>query len=227
MKRSEIDKLIDRACGFCTVYRFRLPRFAFWTARKWREMGSEADEIRRCKLGWDVTDFGSGDFRRSGLVLFTLRNGDPHGAETIKPYAEKIMIVEEEQVTPFHFHWKKTEDIINRAGGNLVVELFQADANEGFSHDPVTVSCDGIRRTVDAGGEIILTPGQSITLPPRLYHQFHGEKSTGTVLVGEVSSLNDDATDNRFKDPLPRFPAIEEDEEARRCLCFEYPNSPA
>ena len=32
----------------------------------------------------------------------------------------------EEQVTPFHFHWNKMEDIINRGGGNLLIQLYNS-----------------------------------------------------------------------------------------------------
>lgn len=38
--------------------------------------GSEYDKIRDNMLGYDATDFGSGDFLRLGLFLFTLRNGN-------------------------------------------------------------------------------------------------------------------------------------------------------
>ena len=46
---------------------------------------------------------------------------------------------------------------------------------------------------------------------------------TGPVLLGEVSQVNDDNTDNRFYEPVGRFPAIEEDEPPYRLLCGEYP----
>ena len=50
------------------------------------------------------------------------------------------------------------------------------------------------------------------------------DKSTGPVLLGEVSQCNDDANDNRFNPVLEgRFPAIEEDEAPYRLLCTEYP----
>ena len=66
-------------------------------------------------------------------------------------------------------------------------------------------------------------PGQSITIQPRLYHDFEEEPGTGPVLLGEVSQCNDDNTDNRFNPPVGRFPAIEEDEPPYRLLCNEYP----
>ena len=119
MKRSQIDALIGEAIGLFESHGFKLPPFAFWKTEQWAAMGHEADGIREAGLGWDLTDFGAGAFERLGLLLFTVRNGlvdDPDG----KTYCEKIMVVQPEQVTPMHFHHAKTEDIINRGGGNLV-----------------------------------------------------------------------------------------------------------
>jgi D-lyxose ketol-isomerase len=125
-----------------------------------------------------------------------------------------------------HFHWAKTEDIINRGGGNLVVRLHNADPDDNLADTEVKVSTDGVVRRVPAGGEIILHPGESITLTPRLYHTFWGEPGKGKVLVGEVSTVNDDSNDNRFHQEIGRFPAIEEDAPPVRYLCSEYPKAP-
>jgi D-lyxose ketol-isomerase len=73
---------------------------------------------------------------------------------------------------------------------------------------------------VEAGGTVILGPGESITLTPFLYHTFHAVDGHG--LIGEVSSVNDDDTDNFFLEPLPRYPEIVEDEAPLRLLCNEY-----
>lgn len=228
MKRSEINRRIAAAEALFARHGFVLPPFAAWTPAEWRRKGPEADEIRTRRLGWDVTDFGSGDFERVGLLLFTLRNGRLDDPANVKAYAEKIMVVEEGQVTPFHFHWKKTEDIINRGGGRLVIELCNATPEEGFATTPVRVQCDGVTREVPAKGRVVLGPGESITLVPYLYHQFFAEAGHGPTVVGEVSSVNDDATDNRFNPPVGRFPAIEEDVAPTRLLGQEYPaaNSP-
>ena len=160
-----------------------------------------------------------------GLVLFTLRNGRPDDPKNRKIYAEKIMMVREGQITPFHFHFVKTEDIINRGAGRLVIELYNSDKKGGFANSTVKVNCDGVMREVAAGGTVKLEPGESITLVPGLYHQFHAEKGAGPALIGEVSSVNDDNVDNRFYKPLPRYPAIEEDEPAVLLLCNEYPQA--
>jgi D-lyxose ketol-isomerase len=221
MKRSEINRCIAEAAEFFAKNHFILPPFAGWTPGDWRQRGSEAGELRSCKLGWDVTDFNSGKFDTIGLTLFTLRNGPPDGGG--KLYAEKIMFVRENQVTPFHYHVRKTEDIINRGGkgaGRLVVQLYNRAPGGGLAQTPVSVTCDGIRRNLEAGAVVVLGPGESITLTPYLYHQFHAANGHG--LIGEVSSLNDDASDNYFLDRFPRFPQIVEDEAPVRLLCTEY-----
>lgn len=223
MKRSEINTLIREAIEFLNTHHFRLPPFAFWTPEDWRKKGPEVNEIRRNHLGWDVTDFGGGDFHRLGLTVFTVRNGNINDPEDRKPYGEKILIVEERQVTPWHFHGSKMEDIINRGGGNLVIELANGTPDRNLADTPVTVSTDGVVRRVEAQGKVVLTPGESITLVQGMYHRFYGEPGKGKVLVGEVSSVNDDQADNFFLDPIGRFPTIEEDEEPIHLLCTEYP----
>jgi len=228
MKRSEIDRYIDEAIAVFDLHGFKLPPWAYWTADQWAEVGDEANEIRDHQLGWDLTDFGRGDFLNLGLLLFTLRNGLLKDGQPVtnKTYAEKAMIVRPKQLTPWHFHWQKTEDIINRGGGRLVIELGWAGEDaQSLTGDPVAVQCDGVTRTVEPRGSIELAPGESITLPPRLAHAFYGRAGDEKVFVGEVSSVNDDRTDNAFLDPLPRFPAIDEDQPARHLLCNEYPRS--
>ena len=223
MKRSKINALIRDAIAFCRAHRFGLPPFAFWSPDDWKRKGSEADEIRDCMLGWDLTDFGTGEFEKTGLALFTIRNGHPAADRYVKTYCEKLLLIGEDQVTPMHFHWAKSEDIINRGGGNLLVQLYNATEDEQLADTDVTVSTDGVRRTVKAGEIVRLTPGESITLARRVYHKFWGETGKGMVLGGEVSAVNDDTTDNRFLEPLGRFPAIEEDEPPLHLLCSEYP----
>lgn len=222
MKRSEINALLREAKAFFADHRFHLPDWGHWSPERWAEVGDEAAEVIENHLGWDITDFGTGDFARCGLLLFTLRNGNLAKEGELKPYAEKIMIVREGQLTPRHFHFQKMEDIINRGGGKLVIELYNSDEHEDLADSEVTVRIDGIFRRVPAGGQVILAPGQSICLTPYLYHAFWGEPGGGLVLVGEVSSVNDDLHDNRFHENLGRFPAIAEDEPALHLLCTEY-----
>ncbi len=221
MKRSEINSILDQAISFLDERRFLLPPFAFWSAEDWKGRGEECKDIPAQQLGWDITDFGSGDFDKMGLFLFTIRNGDVEDARG-KSYAEKILIVQPGQVTPTHFHFLKMEDIINRGGGKLVIQLWNSTEDKGLADSEVAVMCDGVERRVPAGGKIVLEPGESVTLPPFLYHAFWGEGET--VLVGEVSRVNDDRTDNYFHDPVGRFPDIEEDEAPRHLLTMDYPS---
>jgi D-lyxose ketol-isomerase len=69
---------------------------------------------------------------------------------------------------------------------------------------------------------ISLSPGESIALYQGLYHKFYGEPGKGKVLVGEVSAVNDDHTDNRFHEELGRFPEIEEDTSPHHLLVGDY-----
>jgi D-lyxose ketol-isomerase len=220
MKRSEVNSIITGLAVFFEKHMFMLPEWAAWKPEEWKGKYGECREIVDNKLGWDITDFGSGDFHKRGLSLFTIRNGNWDKQD--KLYCEKIMVAGEEQETPMHFHWNKTEDIINRGGGNLVMELFYATSDDKFSDEPVTVSIDGVLKTVEAGKPLILNPGQSICLKPRVYHRFYGEKGKGMVLIGEVSMVNDDANDNRFFEVIGRFPEIEEDEKPVRLLVNDY-----
>lgn len=227
MKRSEINAIIREGMAFCRQMNFHLPPFAFWTAEEWADKGHEFDEIRDTMLGWDCTDFGSGRYHERGLLLFTIRNGHLKLVEKYpKPYCEKLLIVGENQITPHHYHFNKVEDIICRAGGNLLVQVWNRDEADGLADTDVAVNCDGRHFTVPAGTIIRLTPGESITLPQYLYHTFWAEPGSGTVLSGEVSKVNDDNLDNRFLEELPRYTAIEEDEPAAYLLCNEYPPAP-
>ena len=222
MKRSEINAIMRDAVAFTQQRQFYLPPFAFWTPDEWKKKGPEVREIVDCQLGWDITDFGSGKYEEIGLFMFTIRNGSQSFLKTGqgKIYCEKLLIVDVNQITPMHFHWTKMEDIINRGGGKLVIELYNSTGADGLADSPVTVSIDGILRTVPAGGKVVLDPGESITLPTRQYHQFWGEG--GKILVGEVSLVNDDFQDNHFYQPVGRFAAIVEDEPPLHLLYNDY-----
>ncbi|OWZ82031.1 D-lyxose/D-mannose family sugar isomerase [Pasteurella multocida] len=221
MKRSEINQVLGEFKALMQRHCFYLPEFADYRLADWKlaDLVSQ-QEVLDARLGWDVTDFNLNDFAKYGLTLFTIRN---QSATNQKPYAEKIMMVKEGQVTPMHYHWKKMEDIINRGGGTLVIRLYRRDEQTDLLDEKSTiqVAVDGKQITVNAGGLVKLKPGQSICLTPFLYHSFWAED--GVVLAGEVSMANDDLTDNRFLAPLGRFSHIEEDEPPLHLLCSDYP----
>ena len=219
MKRSEVNRYIKQAIKLFDENNFHLPSWALLTPEEWKDkIATECcKEIIDHTLGWDVTDFGKNNFMKEGLTLFTLRNGSPKSEKT---YCEKIMVSYVNQITPMHFHWNKMEDIINRGGGILALQLWKANIKEEKTSDSFTVQIDGITRKIEAGEIIRLNPGESITLEPYIYHQFWAEKKT--CIIGEVSKVNDDSNDNRFYEPLGRYPKIEEDESALFLLCTQY-----
>lgn len=228
MKRSEINAALREMEAFCRKLQVSLPPFCAFTPEDWGTLGHEYDEIRDCGLGWDITDYGKGDFPHFGFSLITLRNGCRRLPEKYpQVYAEKLLYLREGQYAPNHFHWLKSEDIINRGGGTVLIRLFRSRPDESIDEKaPVEVISDGRHYTVEAGAQVALAPGQSIHIYPRLYHDFSLLPGSGPVLLGEVSQVNDDAMDNRFQPPVGRFPAIEEDEAPYRLLCTEYPSAP-
>jgi D-lyxose ketol-isomerase len=223
MHRSEVNEILRQSAAFIRSFGYAMPPFADWDAGRMRRAPQEAPEIIARRLGWDVTDFGLGRFAECGLLLFTVRNGDP--ADLAKGrgmlYAEKIMISRAGQRAPMHRHNVKAEDIINRGGGDLILELFASAPGGSIDEDAtVTVPCDGVSRSLPAGGHLRRGPGESVTLLPGVWHAFWGERAD--VLIGEVSTVNDDLTDNVFRDPIGRFSTIVEDEAPWRLLVSDY-----
>lgn len=207
MKRSEINAAIRQAKSLLEAHGWSLPDWASWSAEDFGANPDLAVWLNTHQVGWDITDFGSGDFARRGLGLFCLRNGVQADSDSL-PYAEKLLFVGEGQETPFHTHKVKLEDIINRGGGDLVLEFRQPDG----ATDLIELRCDGVLVRREPDEPLVLSPGQSVTIPRGLYHRFYAKPGTGTVLGGEVSQVNDDGADNYFLEPLGRFSDIEEDE---------------
>jgi len=225
MKRSEINKALKEMEAFINEHKFALPPFCHFTPEDWQTKGNEYNEVRDNMLGWDITDYGLGDFSKTGFSLITIRNGNLAMKEKYaKTYAEKLLYLREGQYAPLHFHWIKMEDIINRGGGNILIRVYNSTKDEKLDEvNDVEINMDGRKTMVPAGTQIRLTPGESIAVQAFMYHDFSVEKGTGPVLLGEVSECNDDNKDNRFLEPIGRFPAIEEDEPPYRLLCNEYP----
>ena len=225
MKRSEINAAIKWAEDLCKKYYVSLPKFASFKAEKSEFTLEQRKNIVNTMLGWDVTDFGTDDFETCGAVLFTVRNGDVYSDNIGTPYAEKYIFLKDgkEQEIPLHYHINKTEDIINRAGGILCVQLF-ANGEDGKPdlEKPVIVYLDGERCEVKAGTVLEISCGNSITLTPFMYHRFYAKTGCGDLIVGEVSKINDDNKDNVFANPQERFCEIDEDETPYRLLVNEY-----
>ncbi|MEA4813789.1 MAG: D-lyxose/D-mannose family sugar isomerase [Oscillospiraceae bacterium] len=222
MKRSEINRNIEWAIDTCKKLHFNLPAFAFWTPEEWKNRRAETEHMVSVAQGWDVTDYATGTFDKVGAVLFTLRNGNIYDKTKGTPFCEKIIAMKDGQLLPLHFHYSKTEDIINRCGGILCVTVYNSKkVGDDYVIDKesdVHLRLDGIPTTISAGGTVEITNGNSITLTPYIYHKFCAKG--GDLIVGEVSSINDDAKDNHFETELNL--TIEEDEPVRHVLCGGY-----
>jgi D-lyxose ketol-isomerase len=224
MKRSEVNEIIRESDRFIRSFGFIMPPFAYWSPDEMKSRtATDSAVIRENFLGWDITDYGQGKYDDLGLFLFTVRNGSHANVKAGMGvlYAEKIMISKENQVSPMHRHNLKTEDIINRGGGTLVLELFHRSADGGIDETaPVNVRTDGRMNTLQPGGRLALQPGESVTLEPDTWHAFWGEGAD--VLIGEVSNVNDDRTDNIFREKIGRFGTIDEDEAPLHLLVADY-----
>lgn len=223
MKRSTLNEIIENAQAMIAKHGFTLPPFADWSPEEFRARRGDAAHVIAARCGWDITDYGEGRFDEMGLVLFTLRNGRLNDLQRGRGmcYAEKLLISRQDQLSPMHTHIVKAEDIINRGGATLVVELHGSGDDGEFAEDRGgTVMCDGIARPYRPGEKLRLGPGESVTLMPGDWHAFWGEG--GDVLVGEVSTVNDDETDNVFRDPIGRFATVEEDVAPDRLLVSDY-----
>lgn len=223
MKRSRINEVMAAANDMIRSHGFVLPPFAFWSPEEFKTRRDSAGKVIDARCGWDITDYGAGKFDEMGLFLFTLRNGSLSDLQRGGGmcYAEKLLISRRDQLSPMHSHGIKAEDIINRGGATLVIELFGSDDQGRLTEDRGgTVWCDGIRRDFGPGEKLKLAPGESVTLMPGDWHAFWGEG--GDVLIGEVSTVNDDETDNIFREPIGRFAEIEEDTAPTHLLVSDY-----
>lgn len=224
MKRSDINNIIRESDAFVRSFGYIMPPFAYYSPEELQEaVKTTSPNIYQSRMGWDISDYGQGNFDDLGLFLFTVRNGSATNVSRGKGmlYAEKIMISRENQISPMHRHNLKTEDIINKGGATLTLELFKAKADGSIDEDaPVEVFTDGAKRTLSAGGLLKLSPGESVTLEPDCWHAFWGEG--GDVLIGEVSNVNDDLTDNVFRDPIGRFADVQEDTHPLHLLVSDY-----
>jgi D-lyxose ketol-isomerase len=223
MKRSEINAIMAEADGFMRSFGFALPPFAYWSPQEMRARREEIEGIVSGRMGWDITDYGQGRFDEMGLFLFTLRNGRQADLKRGGGmcYAEKLLISRKDQLSPMHRHYLKAEDIINRGGATMAIELYGSAPDGSFDETAGgTVLCDGIVRRYGPGEVLLFQPGESITLMPGDWHAFWGEG--GDVLIGEVSTVNDDETDNWFREPIGRFAEIEEDVAPDHLLVSDY-----
>ncbi len=82
----------------------RFHRSANGHQRTGRQRITSMMKIRDNMLGWDITDYGLGKFDEVGFALITIRNGNVKNEKYTKSYAEKLLMVQDGQMAPMHFH---------------------------------------------------------------------------------------------------------------------------
>ena len=222
MKRSDVNDNIGLAKDLFAAHRLVLPRWAHWSPDDWRGAGPGMRAVKDAGLGWEITDHGSGDFQRQGLVLFRLRDAQRSPTDSDEGFAESVLLVQVHQVTPFHHH-THGQDLVNRGGGDLVVQLHHAGPSDELDDDrPVTAVVDGVEVEFEPGGLARLTVGESLGVAPRVYHKFWAEMAS--CMVSEISSPANGRQDFHYLEDARRLPDIEEDEEPLHLLWHEYPD---
>lgn len=218
MKRSTINRDILWGINLLKENNISLPEFALWSPEEWERNKDKLSTVINVSLGWEVKDFSE----EMGATLFTIRNGKYNDLSIGVPYCEKLIMFKDGKRLPLHYHKEKTEDVINRAAGIMQIKLYHTTASGELDlASDVDVFQDGILHTHKAGEYFYINPGSSITLTPGIAHTF-GPKPGGPLIVGEVSVVNNDLTDNfRFEKVPDQYP-VEEDEEIMFPICTEY-----
>lgn len=209
LTRSEVNATLTQAYEFFSSFGAFLPPQSMWSVEEWLANKAEMAPAIKGGVGWDIFK-PSPDFAKEGLTLYTLTNGYPGSYQV---YAEKLLLALPGQVTPMHYHAIKQEDIICGGGANMHIELYWAENEKQLSDRPVEVVLNNRMATVKAGEELVLKPGERITLAPRMFHRFWADPdSSSSGFIREVSMVNDDSTDNYFLEELGRFAEVIEDE---------------
>ena len=208
MLRSKVNSHIKLSLNYLLKKNYNLPIWASWNFSKWKRNTKLAKKISTYQLSWDITDFGSDNFDKIGLTLFTLRNGTLSEKNNIQ-YAEKLMVLKPNQAIPYHYHKRKIEDIINRYGGELELGLYHTNNDKKI----INYEIDSKTKHIKPFKKIKISEGQSIRLFPFCCHYFKSPlKNKKLLIIGEVSSVNNDNNDNFFPSNAPRFNKIVEDE---------------
>ena len=225
MKRSTINTIMAEADDLIRKHGFVLPPFAYWTPEdfKGRSATRASRDRRALRLGHHRLRRRA--VRRDGPVpvhpaqwpvwQICKRGGG-------MCYAEKLLISRQDQLSPMHTHVIKAEDIINRGGATLVVELFGSDDAGQFRRGS---RWNGLAAMASGA---ITSPAKNCASRPEKASPCGPATGTpsgataATCLIGEVSTVNDDETDNIFREPIGRFANIEEDVAPTHLLVSDY-----
>jgi D-lyxose ketol-isomerase len=101
-------------------------------------------------------------------------------------------------------------------------KLAWADSDTTLSTRDVDVQVDGIWQHIPAEGEVIVNPGETITLPGNLSHIIEVLPGSSDTIMLETSTANNDRSDNIFPYMTPTSKPVLEDEKARYQLLDEH-----
>ena len=67
MKRLQINDIIVQADEMIRSFGFTQPAIAYWSPDKFKHNATAARSIIGAQCGWDITDYGAGNFEILGL----------------------------------------------------------------------------------------------------------------------------------------------------------------
>ncbi|MEI3001371.1 MAG: D-lyxose/D-mannose family sugar isomerase [Victivallis sp.] len=171
----------------------RLPPFRSTEGRLGETPGRGGGDVGPRVSAGTSRDWAKG-VRTLRADAFHAANGKAGSAKYPKPYAEKIMMVRENQITLRHFHWHKREDIIVRSSGDLG-RRGQPGAlgrpSSHWSHSKWNAAANGIpgdRLVLDSSKTVCSSRFTLIATPSR----YQAPRWSANVAV------NDDANDDCF-----------------------------
>jgi D-lyxose ketol-isomerase len=93
VKRSEINEIMAEADAMMRSFGFVLPPFAYWTPDEMKARRGAIDAIVSGRMGWDITDYGQGDFEAGPVPVHAEERAafGPAGGGGMC-YAEKLLI---------------------------------------------------------------------------------------------------------------------------------------
>lgn len=232
LKRSFINEKFRQAIEAVKRSGYPVPEYMMWSPEDWATKSREYQEIVDCQMGWDITDFGSGDFGKDGLVTFNPLNGKYGDARYVRPYGERLCFSwPGSNGGPLHYHRGKMEDLQNWSEGSMYVRHWNVTPYGERDFDSmVMVRIDGRRYMVKPGEIIEVKHHQRICSMPFIAHEgvavddvpYDPDALPGFCV--ELSSVVNDRVDNIYFEPWRKWDVdVIEDEPAQFCRVNEYP----
>ena len=182
MQRSEVNCLQREALRAFAEHRFALPPFATWNEAEWRNNPEAACYCHAHQMGWDITDFGSGDFAPRARDL--PRPERRQGFSTEKPYAKPPVVPRStrRRIISTASRWRTSSAAAAQPDPELAKYVDGALAEQ-----PVTVTVDDGSASPAPASRSSASPARASPSPARSGTAFTPKRATGRVRRGGLA----------------------------------------